>query len=213
MRGFERNNAKKQCGHAKRMTALLFCVSTKSFCPSQLQRRPPPGAVKQRGVRQIPLLQHPPPRPGAEKKRRNYNNTPLSQDNGGSCGNRYYLLQQKYPPKWAGIFAGAAGQIRTAGCLPLRGCIRTDPPACAGSTCPPGTGRQFEYPGDAKNPRPRWGHGFSGAAGQIRTADLILTKDALYRLSYSSILAPWKEGARCVATEMGLEPTTSSVTG
>ena len=25
-----------------------------------------------------------------------------------------------------------------------------------------------------------------GAAGQIRTADLILTKDALYRLSYSS---------------------------
>ena len=27
----------------------------------------------------------------------------------------------------------------------------------------------------------------SGAAGRIRTADLILTKDALYRLSYSSI--------------------------
>ena len=27
---------------------------------------------------------------------------------------------------------------------------------------------------------------FSGAAGRIRTADLILTKDALYRLSYSS---------------------------
>ena len=27
---------------------------------------------------------------------------------------------------------------------------------------------------------------FSGAAGQIRTADLILTKDALYLLSYSS---------------------------
>ena len=26
----------------------------------------------------------------------------------------------------------------------------------------------------------------SGAAGRIRTADLILTKDALYRLSYSS---------------------------
>ena len=26
-----------------------------------------------------------------------------------------------------------------------------------------------------------------GAAGRIRTADLILTKDALYRLSYSSI--------------------------
>ncbi len=29
--------------------------------------------------------------------------------------------------------------------------------------------------------------GFCGAAGRIRTADLILTKDALYRLSYSSI--------------------------
>ena len=28
---------------------------------------------------------------------------------------------------------------------------------------------------------------FSGAAGRIRTADLILTKDALYLLSYSSI--------------------------
>ena len=28
--------------------------------------------------------------------------------------------------------------------------------------------------------------GFNGAAGRIRTADLILTKDALYRLSYSS---------------------------
>ena len=30
--------------------------------------------------------------------------------------------------------------------------------------------------------------GVFGAAGQIRTADLILTKDALYLLSYSSIL-------------------------
>ena len=27
-----------------------------------------------------------------------------------------------------------------------------------------------------------------GAAGQIRTADLVITNDALYRLSYSSIL-------------------------
>ena len=27
---------------------------------------------------------------------------------------------------------------------------------------------------------------FSGAAGQIRTADLVITNDALYRLSYSS---------------------------
>ena len=31
--------------------------------------------------------------------------------------------------------------------------------------------------------------GYGGAASQIRTGDLILTKDALYRLSYSSILA------------------------
>ena len=45
--------------------------------------------------------------------------------------------------------------------------------------------------------------GNSGAARQIRTADLILTKDALYLLSYSSKLA----------TRIGLEPTTSSVTG
>ena len=29
-----------------------------------------------------------------------------------------------------------------------------------------------------------------GAAGRIRTADLILTKDALYRLSYISMTAP-----------------------
>ncbi len=42
-----------------------------------------------------------------------------------------------------------------------------------------------------------------GAARQIRTADLILTKDALYLLSYSSVLA----------TQNGLEPSTSSVTG
>ena len=45
--------------------------------------------------------------------------------------------------------------------------------------------------------------GETGAAKQIRTADLILTKDALYLLSYSSKLA----------TRIGLEPTTSSVTG
>ena len=42
-----------------------------------------------------------------------------------------------------------------------------------------------------------------GAANQNRTDDLILTKDALYHLSYSSVMA----------TEMGFEPTTSSVTG
>ena len=53
---------------------------------------------------------------------------------------------------------------------------------------------------------------FYGAAGQIRTADLILTKDALYLLSYSSIL-PSQSGGKVVATEKGLEPSTSSVTG
>ena len=41
-----------------------------------------------------------------------------------------------------------------------------------------------------------------GAATRIRTGDLILTKDALYQLSYSS-----------VATRIRLELTTSSVTG
>ena len=51
-----------------------------------------------------------------------------------------------------------------------------------------------------------------GAATQIRTGDLILTTDALYLLSYSSkVHAPLK-GA-CVATEKGLEPSTSGVTG
>ena len=43
----------------------------------------------------------------------------------------------------------------------------------------------------------------SGAVNQIRTGDLVLTKDVLYLLSHNSILA----------TRMGLEPTTSSVTG
>ena len=53
---------------------------------------------------------------------------------------------------------------------------------------------------------------FFGAAGQIRTADLILTKDALYLLSYSSkVHAPY--WGACVATEKGLEPSTSGVTG
>ena len=37
-----------------------------------------------------------------------------------------------------------------------------------------------------QNPRPI-GRGFSGAATQIRTGDLILTKDVLYQLSHSSI--------------------------
>ena len=51
-----------------------------------------------------------------------------------------------------------------------------------------------------------------GAATQIRTGDLILTKDALYRLSYNSISHAPDEGGM-VATEKGLEPSTSGVTG
>ena len=46
-------------------------------------------------------------------------------------------------------------------------------------------------------------NGFTGAVDQNRTDDLVITNDVLYRLSYNSILATW----------MGLEPTTSSVTG
>ena len=52
-----------------------------------------------------------------------------------------------------------------------------------------------------------------GAAARIRTGDLILTKDALYLLSYSSILYPTGFDPWGVATEKGLEPSTSSVTG
>ena len=49
----------------------------------------------------------------------------------------------------------------------------------------------------------RAGTFYYGAAIRIRTGDLILTKDALYQLSYSSKMA----------TKNGLEPSTSSVTG
>ena len=52
--------------------------------------------------------------------------------------------------------------------------------------------------------------GFFGAAIQIRTGDLILTKDVLYHLSYSSISDAI---ASEVATRKGLEPSTSGVTG
>ena len=52
-----------------------------------------------------------------------------------------------------------------------------------------------------------------GAVRQIRTADLILTKDALYRLSYSSERKNGTITVPFLATRMGLEPTASSVTG
>ena len=69
--------------------------------------------------------------------------------------------------------------------------------------------------------------GFNGAAGRIRTADLILTKDALYRLSYSSEygdlegafppsfgwLKKFTSTKKNMATRKGLEPSTSGVTG
>ena len=52
-----------------------------------------------------------------------------------------------------------------------------------------------------------------GAAGQTRTADLVITNDVLYHLSYSSIFFPADSRLREMATEKGLEPSTSSVTG
>ncbi len=46
-----------------------------------------------------------------------------------------------------------------------------------------------------KNKKNHRFYGGFGAAGQIRTADLILTKDALYLLSYSSKAdAPFSRG-------------------
>ena len=48
----------------------------------------------------------------------------------------------------------------------------------------------------------------TGADNQNRTGDLILTKDVLYRLSHTSMCCRIQ-----LATWMGLEPTTSSVTG
>ena len=58
--------------------------------------------------------------------------------------------------------------------------------------------------------------GFFGAAKQIRTADLFLTKEVLCLLSYSSLIhkkQPLRLLFVLLATRMGLEPTTSSVTG
>ena len=63
-----------------------------------------------------------------------------------------------------------------------------------------------------KDSRPDRGDCFFGADSQIRTGDLILTKDALYLLSYiSESSCPLKKGH--VATKKGLEPSTSGVTG
>ena len=63
-----------------------------------------------------------------------------------------------------------------------------------------------------KKARFTWNRALFGADSQIRTGDLILTKDALYLLSYiSKYYAPYRRGI--VATEKGLEPSTSGVTG
>ena len=50
-----------------------------------------------------------------------------------------------------------------------------------------------------------------GAVEQIRTVDLFLTKEVLCLLSYNSIFS--SSSKKRMATRMGLEPTTSSVTG
>ena len=56
--------------------------------------------------------------------------------------------------------------------------------------------------------------GIFGAAKQIRTADLVITNDVLYHLSYSSIFYAADFHLRHnLATVKGLEPSTSSVTG
>ena len=53
-----------------------------------------------------------------------------------------------------------------------------------------------------------------GAAKQIRTADLVITNDVLYHLSYSSIFYAADFHLRHnLATVKGLAPSTSSVTG
>ena len=53
-----------------------------------------------------------------------------------------------------------------------------------------------------------------GAAKQIRTADLVITNDVFYHLSYSSIFYAADFHLRHnLATVKGLEPSTSSVTG
>ena len=74
------------------------------------------------------------------------------------------------------------------------------------------SGQQSNITEKSKKPEIIEISGFFGAVTQIRTGDLILTKDALYRLSYNSISHAPDEGGM-VATEKGLEPSTSSVTG
>ena len=52
-----------------------------------------------------------------------------------------------------------------------------------------------------------------GDCNRFELGDLILTKDALYRLSYSSERKNGTITVPFLATRMGLEPSTSSVTG
>ena len=66
------------------------------------------------------------------------------------------------------------------------------PPSGADLTCLRHTevGSSNTYSYKCKKQAPQMGCLLFGAAGQIRTADLILTKDALYLLSYSSRQIP-----------------------
>ena len=95
--------------------------------------------------------------------------------------------------------SGAAGQYSSAFCFPLRGTGKQNRGIvqCLHWTMHMPYGMcdyTFESADSAKKHRRPFGlRCFFGAAGQIRTADLILTKDALYLLSYSSkVHAPRK---------------------
>ena len=58
----------------------------------------------------------------------------------------------------------------------------------------------------AKPPQTAVLRGFCGAAIQIRTGDLILTKDALYRLSYRSVYSPREGGGTRLPADYNGDP-------
>ena len=73
-------------------------------------------------------------------------------------------------------------EVRQAACRYVAGCAGKFVGRFVGS------GKKSRFTEKRKNPRNHCGFkDFSGAAGQIRTADLVITNDALYRLSYSSM--------------------------
>ena len=90
---------------------------------------------------------------------------------------------KKQPSQWDDCLFGAAGQIRTATAHSAYALCAVMPfPLAALARL----GRQFESRPSRKKQPPQRGDCFSGADSQIRTGDLILTKDALYLLSYIS---------------------------